>query len=313
MKYKDYYNVLGIDKNATSDEIKKAYRKLAKKYHPDANPNNKNAEEKFKEVSEAYEVLGDTEKRKKYDTFGSEVNFQDGYDFDPSSYGFDNNMRYEYRTNAGGDYSDFFNSFFGEGGFDLGSIFGGGAGNKNRRQNYASKGSDVEAIIEILPEEGFAGIEKSVSIRGRNGEKNLSFKIPKGVRASEKIRLKGQGEPGANGGTKGDLYLIVRFKKGSKFEIEGKDLLTTLDIMPWDAALGDEKPIDTLDGRILIKIPPGIQTDSKIRVAGKGYIDRSGTRGDLYIKMRIINPKVMSSEVTELYSKLRDITKATTP
>lgn len=312
MKYKDYYNVLGLDKNATSDEIKKAYRKLAKKYHPDANPNDKNAEEKFKEVSEAYEVLGDAEKRKKYDNFGSEVNFQDGYDFDPSSYGFGNNVRYEYRTNVGGDYSDFFNSFFGEGGFDLGSIFG-GAGTKHRRQNYSAKGSDVEAIIEILPEEGFAGIEKSVSLRGRSGEKSLSFKIPKGVKDGEKIRLKGQGEPGTNGGSNGDLYLTVKFKKGSKFEIEGKDLLTTLDIMPWDAALGGEKPIDTLDGRILIKIPPGIQTDSKIRVAGKGYTDRSGTRGDLYIKMRIINPKVMSSEVKELYSKLRDITKATAP
>lgn len=312
MKYKDYYNILGVDKNATSDAIKKAYRKLAKKYHPDANPNDKKAEEKFKEVSEAYEVLGDAEKRKKYDTFGSEVNFQDGYDFDPSSYGFANNVRYEYRTNVGGGYSDFFNSFFGEDGFDLGSIFG-GVGTKHRRQSYAAKGSDVEAIIEILPEEGFVGIEKSVSIRGRNGEKSLSFKIPKGVKDGEKIRFKGQGRPGINGGSNGDLYLIVKFKKGSRFEIEGKDLLTTLDIMPWEAALGDEKPIETLDGRILIKIPPGIQTDNKIRVAGKGYTDRSGIRGDLYIKMRIVNPKIISPEVKKLYSKLRDVAKATNP
>ncbi|NLL05955.1 MAG: J domain-containing protein [Clostridiaceae bacterium] len=312
MKYKDYYNILGVDKNATSDAIKKAYRKLAKKYHPDANPNDKKAEEKFKEVSEAYEVLGDAEKRKKYDTFGSEVNFQDGYDFDPSSYGFANNVRYEYRTNVGGGYSDFFNSFFGEDGFDLGSIFG-GVGTKHRRQSYAAKGSDVEAIIEILPEEGFVGIEKSVSIRGRNGEKSLSFKIPKGVKDGEKIRFKGQGRPGINGGSNGDLYLIVKFKKGSRFEIEGKDLFTTLDIMPWEAALGDEKPIETLDGRILIKIPPGIQTDNKIRVAGKGYTDRSGIRGDLYIKMRIVNPKIISPEVKKLYSKLRDVAKATNP
>lgn len=311
MQYKDYYSVLGIDKKATQDEIKKAYRKLAKKYHPDANPNDKKAEEKFKEVNEAYEVLGDADKRKKYDTFGSEVNFQDGYDFDPSKYGFGNNVRYEYSTNAGGDYSDFFNSFFGEGGFDLGSIFGGGS-TRQRRQSYAAKGGDIEAVIEILPEEGFGGIEKSVSLRGRTGDKSFTFKIPKGVKDGEKIRLKGQGEPGTNGGPNGDLYLTVKFKKGSRFEIEGKDLLTTLDVMPWEAALGAEKPVYTMDGRILIKVPPGIQTDSKIRAAGKGYTDRSGSRGDLYIKVRIMNPKVMTQEIKELYVKLKEASKATT-
>lgn len=310
MQYKDYYNILDIDKKATQDEIKKAYRKLAKKYHPDANPNDKKAEEKFKQVNEAYEVLGDAEKRKKYDTFGSEVNFQDGYDFDPSKYGFGNNVKYKYSTNAG-DYSDFFNSFFGEGGFDLGSIFGGG-GTRRRRQSYAAKGGDIEAVIEILPEEGFGGIEKSVSIRGRTGDKSFTFKIPKGVKDGEKIRLKGQGEPGTNGGSNGDLYLTVKFKKGSRFEIEGKDLLTTLDVMPWEAALGAEKPVDTMDGRILIKVPPGIQTDSKIRVAGKGYTDRSGSRGDLYIKVRIMNPKVMTREIKELYTKLKEVSKAMT-
>lgn len=312
MKYKDYYSILGVNKDATQDEIKKAYRKLAKKYHPDANPNNKKAEEKFKEVSEAYEVLGDPDKRKKYDAFGSRVNFQDGFDFDPESYGFGNNVRYEYRTNAGGDYSDFFKSFFGEDGFDLGSIFG-GFGSQQRRKRYPAKGRDIESVIEISPEEAFAGVEKNISIRTRTGDRSLSFKIPKGVKDGEKNRLKGQGDPGTNGGSNGDLYLIVKFKKGGRFEIEGKDLFTTLDVMPWDAALGGEKPVDTLDGKILIKIPPGIQTDSKIRVSGKGYIDRSGLRGDLYIKIRIVNPKTIDSEVKKLYEKLRDIAKATTP
>jgi len=311
MKYKDYYSILGLDKNATQDEIKKAYRKLAKKYHPDANPNDKKAEEKFKEVNEAYEVLSDPEKRKKYDAFGSTYNFQDGFDFDPSSYGFGDNVRYEYRTNVGGDYSDFFKIFFGEDGFDLGSIFS-GFGSQRRRKSYPAKGSDIESVIEISPEEGFAGAEKSVSIRTRSGDRSLSFRIPKGVKDGEKIRLKGQGEPGTNGGSNGDLYLTVKFKKGGKFEIDGKDLTTTLDVMPWDAALGGEKTVDTLEGRILIKIPPGIQTDNKIRVAGKGYIDRNGSRGDLYIKIRIVNPKIMSSEVRRLYEKLRDIEKATT-
>lgn len=309
MQYRDYYSVLGIDKNASQDDVKKAYRKLAKKYHPDANPNNKKAEEKFKEVNEAYEVLGDAEKRKKYDNFGSKVNFQNGYDFDPSRYGFGDNVRYEYRTSSGGDYSDFFNMFFGDDGFDLGSIFGGG-GSRRRRQSYSVRGEDIEAVIEISPEEGFKGVEKSVSIRGLKGDKNLSFKVPKGVKDGEKIRLKGQGEQGRNGGENGDLYLTVRFKKGGRFELEGKDLHMTLDVMPWDAALGDEKAVDTLDGRILIKVPPGIQTDSKIRVGGKGYIDRNGTRGDLYIKIRIVNPKVITPEIREIYSKLRQVSKA---
>ncbi len=309
MQYRDYYNILGIDKNASQDDIKKAYRKLAKKYHPDANQNNKTAEEKFKEVNEAYEVLGDAEKRKKYDTFGSKVNFQNGYDFDPSRYGFGDNVRYEYRGSSGGDYSDFFNMFFGDGGFDLGSIFG-GMGSNRRGQNYSVKGEDIEAVIEILPEEGFSGVEKSVSLRGRTGDKSLSFKIPKGVKDGEKIRLKGQGEPGRNGGESGDLYLTVKFRKGSRFEIDGKDLFTTLDVLPWDAALGAEKSVDTLDGRILIKVPAGIQTDSKIRAAGKGYTDRTGIRGDLYIKIRIVNPKVMTPEIRELYNKLREVSKA---
>ena len=311
MKYKDYYSILGLNKNATQDEIKKAYRKLAKKYHPDANPNNKKAEEKFKEVNEAYEVLGDPKKRKKYDAFGSTYNFEDGYDFDPASYGFGNNVRYEYRTNVGGDYSDFFKSFFGDDGFDLGSIFE-GFGSHRRRKSYPAKGSDIESVIEISPEEGFAGAEKSISIRTRTGDRSLSFKIPKGVKDREKIRLKGQGEPGTNGGSNGDLYLTVKFKKGGKFDVEGMDLVTTLDVLPWDAALGGEKPVETLDGKILIKIPPGIQTDSKIRVAGKGYIDRSGLRGDLFIRIRIVNPKVINSEVRKLYEKLRDAAKAIT-
>ncbi|AEV67109.1 DnaJ C-terminal domain-containing protein [Acetivibrio clariflavus] len=311
MKYKDYYSILGLNKNATQDEIKRAYRKLAKKYHPDANPNDKKAEEKFKEVNEAYEVLSDPEKRKKYDAFGSAYNFEDGFDFDPARYGFGNNVRYEYRTNVGGDYSDFFKIFFGDDGFDLGSIFD-GFGRQRKRKSYPAQGSDIESEIEISPEEGFAGVEKSISIRTRTGEKTLSFKIPKGVKDGEKIRLKGQGEPGTNGGSNGDLYLTVKFKKGGKFEIDGKDLLTVLDVMPWDAALGGEKTVDTLDGKILIKIPPGIQTDNKIRVPGKGYIDRNGLRGDLYIKIRIVNPKILTPEVRKLYEKLRDIVKATT-
>ncbi len=306
MQYKDYYKTLGVDKNATQDEIKKAFRKLAKKYHPDANPDNKAAEDKFKDLNEANEVLSDPEKRKKYDTFGSSSDFQGNTDFDPSQYGY-NNMRYERRTGTGGgtsdhsDHSDFFNMFFGDSGFDLGSIF-------NRAQR-PQNGEDIETVIEITAEEGFHGAEKKISLRTSSGDKTLTFKVPKGVKDGEKIRLKGQGNPGSQGGKAGDLYLIVKFKQGGRISIEGRDLSLTLDIMPWEAALGTELSVETIDGKITLKVPEGVQTDSKLRLAKKGYIDRNGVRGDLYIKMRIVNPKTISQESKVLYEKLRDLNR----
>lgn len=309
MQYNDYYSALGIEKNASQDDIKKAYRKLAKKYHPDVNPGDKKAEEKFKEINEAYEVLSDPDKRKKYDNFGNATNFQNGYDFDPSQYG--KNVRYEYHTGGdSGNHSDFFNMFFGGNGidFDLGSIFGNGGtstGTSTRSRNYSVDGKDIETHIELSIEDGFNGIEKRITLRGQNGDRSLTFKVPKGVKDGEKIRLHGQGEHGVNGGKTGDLYLIVKLKSSNKFSIEGNNLTTTLDVMPWDAALGCEKTVETIDGKIMIKVPSGIQTDSKIRAAGKGYIDRNGTRGDLYIKIRIVNPINITREMKELYEKLR--------
>jgi len=308
MQYKDYYSVLGVDKNASQDDIKRAYRKLAKKYHPDTNPGNKQAEEKFKDINEAYEVLSDTEKRKNYDNLGSEFNFQNGYDFDPSRFGAGRNVKYEYRTGGTGEHSDFFNMFFGGSGFDFDSLFGNMGSNK-RTMSYAYDGEDIEAEIEITPEEGFKGAEKRISLRGQSMGKSLTFRIPKGVKDGEKIRLKGQGESGVNGGQNGDLFLKVRVRPSERFTLEGNDLTTTLDIMPWDAALGSESAVDTIDGKILIKVPAGIQTDSKIRVAGKGYMDKSGRRGDLYIKVRIVNPGYITHEMKGLYEKLRQVSK----
>lgn len=306
MQYKDYYSILGVDKNASLDDIKKAYRKLAKKYHPDANPGNKEAEEKFKDINEAYEVLSDPEKKRKYDAFGNGYDFKNGYDFDPSQFGFGNNWRYEFRTFGGRDHSDFFNMIFGNNGFDFEELFR--PSNRTKRGiNYAYDGEDIETEIEITPEEGFMGVEKRIMLRRKDGEKTITFKIPRGVKNNEKIRLQGQGEPGANGGRNGDLYLIVNIKSDGRFLLEGNDLITNMDIMPWDAALGGEATVDTLDGKIRVKIPEGIQTDSKIRVAGKGYIDRNGRRGDLYIKVRIMNPAFITHEMKELYEKLRQV------
>lgn len=305
MQYKDYYEILGVDKKATQDEIKKAYRKLAKKYHPDAHPGDKNAEDKFKEANEAYEVLGDAEKRKKYDQFGQNGNFSNGYNFDPSQYGFGNNVRYEYRTAGNNDFSDFFNMFFGGDVFNSGNIFGRRGKGFRQQQNFSYNGEDSEAVIEITPEEGFSGTEKMISLRTENGEKTISFNIPAGIRQDEKIKLTGQGNMGVNGGKNGDLFLKIKFKSGSNFELEGMDLLSTLELTPWDAALGADIPFNIIDGKIVVKIPPGIQGGSRIRVAGKGYKDRNGARGDLYLKIKIVNPTVLSKEQKELYEKLR--------
>ncbi|PYG90346.1 curved DNA-binding protein [Ruminiclostridium sufflavum DSM 19573] len=303
MQYNDYYSALGLERDAAQEDIKKAYRRLAKKYHPDVNPGNKQAEEKFKQVSEAYEVLGDPEKRKKYDSFGSATNFENGYDFDPSQFG--KNVSYEYRAGNTGNHSDFFNMIFGENGFDLNfeNIFSNSG--VNRSVNYCNNGEDIETEIELTAEDGFRGVEKRINLRSQGGEKSLTFKVPKGVRNGEKIRLHGQGELGSNGGKNGDLYLTVKLKPSARFTIDGSNLSTGLDIMPWDAALGGEMTVETLDGKILVKVPPGVQTGSRIRAAGKGYIDRNGTRGDLYIRVRIVNPVNITREMKELYEKLR--------
>jgi curved DNA-binding protein len=320
MEYKDYYKILGVEKTASQDDIKKQYRKLAKKYHPDMNPNNKRAEDRFKEVSEAYEVLGDADKRKKYDTFGSQANFANGANFDPSQYGWNGgNVRYEYAGN--GDHSDFFNMFFSDA-FDLGSIFGQGRTGARTTRVYegrnfddlfsqanarprARDGQNVEAEIEITPEEGAAGVEKRISLQTQTGTKNINFKVPKGVGNGETIRLKGQGYAGAGGGRAGDLHMRVRIKPSARFTLQGSDLVTGVDVYPWDAALSGKVSVETLDGRIMVKIPEGIQTDSKIRVAGKGYPSRSGKQGDLFIRVRIVNPRHLTAEQKGLYEKLK--------
>ena len=309
MEYKDYYKILGVDKNATQNEIKKAYRKLAKQYHPDAHPGDKKAEEKFKEINEAYEVLGDEEKRKKYDAFGEGFNFQDGYNFDPSDFGFGKNVRYEYSNDANKDFSDFFNMFFGSDSFDLGSVLGGfGKRTGFSSKQYAVNGTDVEANITITPEEGFKGMEKRIVLKLDGNEKTISFKIPPGILKGERIKLAGQGNPGQYGGKNGDLYLVVDFQESDKFKLEGLDLISSIDLYPWDAALGTKTYFETIDNKkIMVNIPSGVQTDSKIRISGQGYKSKKGQRGDLLLRVRIVNPTVLLPEVLELYKKIKEI------
>lgn len=308
MKYKDYYAILGVKKEATQDEIKKAFRKLAKRHHPDANPNNKASEDKFKEISEAYEVLGNVDKRKKYEDMANDANLRNGSDFDPaqSRYG---NVRQEQRQSAeGNDFSDFFNAFFGGGGgsFNMDDLFAKGSSGNRRTRAYAQDGEDNEAEINITLREAFHGEEKKVTINNGRSTRTISFKIPAGIKSGEKIKLRGQGEPGINGGKNGDILLRVSYIEDDKLKINGLDLETIQDIFPWDAALGNEMQIETIDGKILVKIPAGIQTDSKIRVPGKGYRDTHDKRGNFYIKIRIVNPKPLSEELKAEYLKIKN-------
>ena len=308
MEYKDYYKILGVDRNASQEEIKKKYRQLAKQYHPDAHQGDKKAEEKFKEINEAYEVLGDEEKRKKYDALGQGFNFQDGFNFDPSQFGFGKNYRYEYRTTGGNNnFSDFFNMFFGDGAFDFNDILNGLRRGSGFSGNLRVDGEDVNTDISITPEEGYKGLEKKITIKMNGSEKTISFKIPAGIKDGEKIKLTGQGKPGVNGGRNGDLYLNVKFKASNKFELKDMNLLSTIDLYPWDAVLGKEMYFETMEGKILVKIPPGIQTDSMVRISGQGYRDRKGQRGDLLLRVRIVNPAVLDSNERELYKRLKEI------
>ncbi len=325
MQYKDYYAILGVDKNASQEEIKKAYRKLAKQHHPDLNKGDKASEAKFKDVGEAYEVLGDAEKRKKYDMFGSQAQFSNGADFDPSQYGFNGgNVRYEYAGT--GDHSDFFNMFFSDA-FDLNDLFGSARGGRTSRVYEGSdfgdifgqtrggaraprvqNGQDIEAEIELTPEEGASGIEKHISLQTGAGTRSINFKVPAGVNDGETIRLKGQGQPSGNGGKNGDLRMTVRMKPG-RFTLKDGELSTNADVYPWDAALGTKLTVSTLDGRIAVNIPAGVKSGSRIRVAGKGYPFRSGPRGDLYLTVRIVNPANLTAEQKKLYVKLKETVK----
>ncbi|MGE5329189.1 MAG: DnaJ C-terminal domain-containing protein [Deltaproteobacteria bacterium] len=311
MQYKNYYDILGVDKNASSDEIKKIYRKLAKQYHPDANPGNKQAEEKFKDINEAYEVLGDEEKRKKYDMLGNNMNFRN---FDPSQY---KNYRTETRSDSS-PFSDFFNVFFGKNAINLDDIFSGlGFGTTSRtytqregefdtRKSVFSDSADIETEMSITIEEAFLGGDKKLSLR--QDDKVYIVKVPAGIRDGEKIRLAELGHVGANG-HRGDLYIKIKIKEDSYFKIEGSDMIVSLLLAPWEAALGCQVKIKAIDGVLSIMVPAGIQSGQRLRLAGKGYRSAGGGRGDLFAEVAIVVPRTMSGEERRLFEELRMISK----
>lgn len=304
MEYKDYYKILEVDKSATEGEIKKQYRKLAKKYHPDLNPNDEKAQEKFKEINEAYEVLGDAEKRKRYDQFGSGYNFSHGQNFDPSQHGYN----YTYTT-ANGDFSDFFNMFFGGmggnkssskmGGFDLGNLFG---GRKSARKQ--SSRPSYESELNITLEEGYNGTTKNINVNIGGQNKTIEVKVPKGILPGKRLKVKGE-----KWGIKGDILFKINFIEDGKNRLEDLNIVSKLDLLPWQAALGDKVIVSTLDGKIKIDIPKWISSSKKIRIPKKGYKDMKGNQGDLFVEINIVLPSKLTDEEIELYEKLKQVSK----
>ena len=287
MEYKDYYKILGVDKKASADEIKKAYRKLAKKYHPDLNKNNESAQDKFKEINEAYEVLGDDEKRRQYDSFGQAGNFRGGQTFDPSQYGFGGNGSYTYSSGDGGGFSDFFNTIFNGGGqaggfnVNVEDIFGGRRAQPKRRQKHESE-------IRLDIEEGYNGTNKNMTFRIGNETKTIDVKVPKGIEEGKKIKINGP-----NFGIDADIYLKVVFNKKDNMTIDGLNITKDIDVYPWEAVLGGSKLVKTLDGKkIKVNIPKNIKSGKKIRIPNQGYRNMKGRKGDLYIRKRIRISKI---------------------
>jgi len=317
MEYKDYYETLGVSKGASAEEIRKAYRKLARKYHPDVNPNNKEAEERFKEINEAYEVLRDDEKRRKYDQLGSQWQqwqraggSPNGFDWTQwfSSGGSANRgrVRTEYvdlndlfggRSSARGSFggfSDFFESIFGS---DTRSRGASGTGGM-----FRVDGRDIEQPVEISLGEAYAGTVRLVD----TGSRRLEVKIPAGVRTGSRIRIAGEGEPGANGGRPGDLYLVVQVRDDPRFERRGDDLYMTQPVDLYTMILGGEVIIETLDGRLSLRIPPETKTGRVFRLRGQGMprLRDASEHGDLLVRVIPSIPQNLTEEEKRLYRQL---------
>jgi curved DNA-binding protein len=307
MEFKDYYTTLDIDRNATQDEVKRAYRKLARKYHPDINKE-ADAEQRFKEIGEAYEVLQDVEKRAAYDKFGKD--WQAGQDFKPPP-DWDSGFEFTgggYTETDASQFSDFFESLFGAGGGP--GQHGPFAGQHTR---YSGKGQDLHAKIVINLEDSYRGSKQSLTLQRPAVDDSghvitrphtLQVSIPKGITEGQQIRLTGQGAAGMGGGTNGDLFLEVAFSKHSHFTPDARDIMLTLPIAPWEAALGGTVPVPTLGGTVELKIPPNSQTGKKMRLKGRG-LSSAKARGDQYVTLAIMVPKAATDKDTELYNSMK--------
>jgi curved DNA-binding protein len=330
IEYKDYYKSLGVARNASEDEIRKAFRKLARQYHPDVAKNKKEAEEKFKEINEAYEVLGDAEKRKKYDALGA--NWKQGAEFRPppgwepfgggsfrgARGGQNGGVEFEF---GGTGFSDFFEQIFGG--------RRGGGGFRFDQEDMAERGRDLEADIMVTLEEALKGSVRAITLRrgticeqcegtGVVGSKTCprcngsgqmtktethQVKIPAGVIDGQRLRVGGKGEAGAGGGAPGDLYLTIRLARHPDFEVQGENLSYELDLAPWEAVLGTHVSVPTLEGPVSIRIPSGTQNGQRLRVRGRG-LGKEGARGDLFVIARVQVPEQISDSDRKLWEQL---------
>ncbi len=317
MEYKDYYANLGVKKDASQDDIQKAYRKLARKLHPDVNKDPA-AEMKFKEIGEAYEVLKDPDKRKKYDQYGSAwkraqqgggsppPGWEGGMPFGQGFEGFD----FGGFSGSGGPegFSSFFEMLFGGGG-------PGGAGRRSARgfggrgaPGGGGSGGDTEAQISLSLEEATRGGNREITLvdPASGQRRTLSVRIPEGIRPGQKIRLAGQGQPGPNGSQGGDLFLKVDIQPDSRFRIEGSDLHTTVPVTPWEAALGGEAEVETPTGPVRVRVPAGSSSGRKIRLRGRGLSAGKGEKGDLLGEIRIVVPDHLSDRERALFEQLAE-------
>ena len=300
MKYKDYYKVLGVERSAGEDDIKKAYRKLARKYHPDVSKE-PNAKEKFQEVSEAYETLRDKEKRAAYDSLGS--GFRPGQDFRPPPDWFDRFGSGRSEDLGGVDLSDLFESL---GAFGRATGFGRGRGGARRGATMAFPGEDYEVPVRLTLDEAFRGTERTVQL---DGGRSFTARIPRGATDGQRLRLKGKGAPGTNGGAPGDLYLQIHLDPHPLFRVSGHDLDLEVPLAPWEAALGAQVEIPTMEGRVTMKVPAGSKAGQKLRLAGKGLPRPGGGAGDLYAVLAVDVPSTLTDQEKELFETLRRTSK----
>jgi curved DNA-binding protein len=301
MAFIDYYKILEVDKKATEAEIKKAYRKLARKYHPDLNPNDKEAERKFKEINEANEVLSHSDNRKKYDDYGE--NWQHAEEFEKSK------QQRQYQGNGqqggfggsgfggGGDFSDFFESMFG------GRASGGGG-----RRSAQFKGQDFNAELHLELKEVYTTHKRTLTING----KNIRITIPAGVENGQQIKISGMGGEGSGGGPKGDLYITFTVANHTNFKLDKHNLYATVDLDLYTALLGGEITADTFEGKVKLTVKPGTQNGTKVKLKGKGFpvYKKEGEFGDLYLTYQIQIPTNLSEKEKELFAELAILRKS---
>jgi len=292
MEFIDYYKILGISKTATESDLKKAYRKLARKYHPDLNPNNKESEKKFKEINEANEVLSDPEKRKKYDEYGKDWKHADEIKKANQQ------QRSQRNTNPqqdygefSGDFSDFFESMYGN------------TGNKSRQTKF--RGQDLNAELHLSLKDVYKSQQQTLTVNG----KNIRLTIPAGIENGQVIKINGNGAIGANGGPNGDLYITFSIKNDTKFKRENSNLYATVDLDLYAALLGGEVMVDTFDGKVKLKVAPGTQSGTKVKLKGKGFpvYKKENQFGDLFITYNVMLPQSLSDKEKELLTELQKL------